>query len=368
MINFWVPFSFLVMSWIFSLINQGVTVPSLLFSVTFFSLFFLLPLLTDTMKKIIFYLFPILICLTFWTQLYHPFTWFILFALLVHLSSEATSKETLIYSIYGVLSLFIPLLFLHTPMSAITFLILGSFFSYILYELTNSRHLLRKLDREYHSIEGENRRMKRQLLSGEKMIRQEERNEIARELHDSVGHRLTALLMQLEAARVQTTDENTKEKIQEFKTLAQKSLKDTRKAVYAMKSDERSGIQAIIQLIKKLEAESHLAINFIVQSGIFNMRLTNEQSATMYRGIQESLTNMMRHSETKKATIEFSLLGNRIVQFKVSHAMTQKRVIKEGFGLSNMRNRLEELGGSLEVIQTDKAFTVIGKFPLERVE
>ncbi|GAA0355217.1 hypothetical protein GCM10008932_05280 [Alkalibacterium iburiense] len=210
--------------------------------------------------------------------------------------------------------------------------------------------------------------MKRQLLSGEKMIRQEERNEIARELHDSVGHRLTALLMQLEAARVQTTDEKTKEKIQEFKTLAQKSLKDTRKAVYAMKSDERSGIQAIIQLIKKLEAESHLAINFIVQSGILNMRLTNEQSATMYRGIQESLTNMMRHSETKKATIEFSLLGNRIVQFKVSHAMTQKRVIKEGFGLSNMRNRLEELGGSLEVLQTDKAFTVIGKFPLERVE
>ncbi len=171
--------------------------------------------------------------------------------------------------------------------------------------------------------------------------------------------------MQLEVARVQSQDEQSKTNYQKFKELAQVSLKETRDAVYTLKSDKTSGLQAIILLVRKLEIESHLEINFVVQSGILSMTLTNDQSATLYRAIQESLTNMMRHSQTRKATIEFALLAKRVVQFKVSHTISEKVIINEGFGIKNMRKRLEDLNGTLQITQDGKTLTVIGKFPIQ---
>ncbi|MER2063502.1 MAG: histidine kinase, partial [Alkalibacterium sp.] len=253
-------------------------------------------------------------------------------------------------------------------LSLIRFIFLFTFITYICTALKDTRDKELTYEKSFKQLSDDYAKMKRQMVTQEHVARQEERSHIARDIHDSVGHRLTALLMQLEVARHSAEDSETKQYFGDLKALAQDSLHDTRTAVKALRSDETAGIQAIVQLIRKLESESHLEIRFVIQSGVLGVKLTNAQSVTVYRSIQEALTNMMRHSKTRKATIEFSLLGDRYLQFKVCHAIRQKVSIKEGFGLSSMRNRLEELSGGLTLTQDENELRVIGQFPLQNEE
>lgn len=207
--------------------------------------------------------------------------------------------------------------------------------------------------------------IKRQQLRNDESIRLEERSQIAREIHDAVGHRLTALLMQLEVARLQAKNKESAEQFNALKQLAQMSLSDTRKAVSTLKSQEQSGLQAVIFLIRKLETESHLRLTMTLKSGVLNSRLNNEQSVTLYRAIQEALTNMMKHSDRKRAEIVFEIIAERELKFSVKHMHSEKVIVKEGFGLSNMKERLERINGKLSIQNNDNHFIVIGQFPLE---
>nr|WP_244244664.1 histidine kinase [Marinilactibacillus kalidii] len=207
--------------------------------------------------------------------------------------------------------------------------------------------------------------LKRTVQQQESTIRQEERNQIARELHDAVGHRLTALLMQLEVARIQSQDDENKERLEGFKKLAQLSLQDTRKAVSTLQSDEQSGLQAVIYLIRKLESESHLRLSITLNAGVLNQHLTNTQSVVLYRALQEALTNMMKHSHTRQAKIIFEIVAQRELRFKICHKINNAITIKEGFGLKNMRERIETINGKLEYEVNNDLFELTGQFPVE---
>lgn len=242
---------------------------TLIFSTTIFlTAYFSLPLMITPLKIVTFTAFPLLVLYTFWESLSSVFVWLIFLSLLIHFSQQSSKIEMLVYSLYLTLLVFMAILLYGDILSAFSFLLLSSLLTYALYELNISRSSQLELKTVVDSLKEENRQVKHQLLSGEQLIRKEERSEIAKELHDSVGHHLTALLMQLEVARVQSQDEQSKTNYQKFKELAQVSLKETRDAVYTLKSDKTSGLQAIILLVRKLEIESHLEINFVVQSGI----------------------------------------------------------------------------------------------------
>jgi signal transduction histidine kinase len=220
----------------------------------------------------------------------------------------------------------------------------------------------------HERVQKDYRSLKRQAVIHEKTVRQEERNQIAREIHDSVGHRLTALLMQLEVVRLQTTDVSDRETITHLKSLAQVSLTETREAVRALKSEETTGLTAVIQLIRKLEAESHLQIAFQIKAGAFSFPLTSKQSIVLYRSVQEGLTNMMRHSASREAEVEFRVVGGSFFRFRITNPLNKKIEIVEGFGLTAMRERLEELGGTLSINQAEGEFALTGTFPMEKGE
>ena len=213
----------------------------------------------------------------------------------------------------------------------------------------------------------EYRKMKRQLLSDEKLARQDERTQIAHDLHDSVGHKLTALLMQLEVFRLQA-DGQTAAQLQELKTLAKESLEDTRSAVKTLKQDEAGGLTAVIALIRKLEAESFLRIEFSVKAGAISASLRNDQMIIVYRAVQEALTNIMRHSNSRVAEIVFEAPGGSVFRFAISNDSPEKVEITEGFGLSAMRERIEGAGGRLDIIQAGKGLTIQGTLPLQGKE
>jgi|SRR5690625_2899283 len=365
MVNFWVSLAFLLVSWIFSVAVEGLSNQILFMSGLFFALYFVTPLLKKRSSQIIYLILPLLLGGMFFSENLNVFVWLMYLALA--LQSTQFFKETSFYFylfyLYVLMSLpyFMNQQWMYVSYLSLLALITGT----LLYFLHQAIHTRQTLEQQYETLTNEFRTLKRQIISGEKAIRQEERNQIAREIHDSVGHQLTALLMQIEAARIQAPDEGLKDKFSHLKQLAKQSLNETREAVKTLRSEETGGIQAIIQLIRKMEAESQLRLTITMQSGVLGVVLSNQQSVTIYRAIQEALTNMMRHSQSRQATIEFRRVADRDFRFEISHPLKEKVRIIEGFGLTNMRERLAEIDGRMSIVQDNEILTIIGQFPLE---
>ena len=186
---------------------------------------------------------------------------------------------------------------------------------------------------------------------------------IGHEIHDSVGHKLTALIMQFEVFRLHAEDKD-KEKIAYLKQLAEQSLEETRRAVKSFKQTEVGGLQGVIRLIRKLEMESFMKISFSVKHGAFAAPLTGEQSFAIYRAVQEALTNIMKHSTSREAHVMFESPGGSIFRFEVFNIAPSHPFFQEGYGLKAMRDRLEKVGGSLEIDHTDRHFVVRGSIRL----
>ncbi|QFF97843.1 sensor histidine kinase [Psychrobacillus glaciei] len=213
----------------------------------------------------------------------------------------------------------------------------------------------------YEELLGEYRSLKRTSLQQEEVVRLEERTRVARDIHDSVGHKLTALLMQLEMDSMTGNYPN----IVELKKLARESLEETRHAVRQLKQEEITGIQSVILLIRKLESESHLLVRFITEKGALSIPLTNEQSITLYRMLQEALTNAMKHGASREVEVTLRQTSTRCLQFLVGNKVSSVTPIEMGFGLTNMKARVEELGGELRILRTEEHFQIEGSFPLK---
>lgn len=76
-----------------------------------------------------------------------------------------------------------------------------------------------------------------------------------------------------------------------------------------LKSNEIGGLQGILRLIRMLETESFIRIQFSVKHGAFTVPLTGEQSFVIFRSVQEALTNIMKHSNAREAEISFEAPG-----------------------------------------------------------
>lgn len=365
MINFWISFIFLIVNWLFAAWMEGFIVSTILVSGLFFTLYFILPVVKKRWRQLIFVLLPIMLASVFVSPDFNGFVWLIYLSL--GIQSADTFKRTGLGVYIGylyALAVYPYVLYqewLYACYLSLLALVTGVLFFYTK-RATDQKKVLQE---QYEQVHDEFRLLNRQLVSSEKLARQEERNQIAREIHDSVGHRLTALLMQMEVARLQTSNEEMKNKFSELKKLAQASLQDIREAVRTLKSEETAGIQAVIQLIRKLESESQLRLSITMKTGVLSAVISNQQSVVIYRSIQEALTNMMRHSSSREASIEFQIVAERDLRFQISHPLKDKIQIKEGFGLKSMRERLNEIDGRLTIHQAERYLNVIGQFPLE---
>jgi signal transduction histidine kinase len=209
----------------------------------------------------------------------------------------------------------------------------------------------------------EYRKMKRRIVLDEQLVRQEERAQVGRDIHDSVGHKLTALLMQLEVFRMES-DTETASRIQELKELAKESLEETRSAVKALKLHETGGLSAILSMIRKLEQESFFRVNFSVKHGALSAPLSNTQSIAVYRAVQEALTNIIKHSNARDAEILFEAPGGGVFRFEIINNRKENKPFREGFGLRSMRERIEMAGGRLEINAFEDRFVVRGTLSL----
>lgn len=175
-----------------------------------------------------------------------------------------------------------------------------------------------------------------------------ERSRIAGEIHDTVGHTLTTILIELEAGRMLIDKDPilAKEKISIAKEQVKKGLKDIRSSVQAIKKGEdllcfQDSVLALISETEKTTA-CRIQSQLNVQS-----QLVPVQEKILYHIIQEALTNGLKHG---KATVFHLTLiedkGNICLQMSDNGIGTKE--IAMGFGLINMTERVRSIGGSIQ--------------------
>ncbi len=170
-----------------------------------------------------------------------------------------------------------------------------------------------------------------------------ERTRISRELHDLLGHHLTALSLNLEVAG-HLSEGRAKEHVQQAHTLAKLLLTDVREAVSQLR--ENGAIDLALALRPLAENVPSLDIRMDIESPL---TLDDpERAHVLLRCAQEIITNAVRHAGARHLWIDVRRNGERIVMSARDDGRGADRLVT-GNGLRGMRERLQQYGGQLQI-------------------
>jgi signal transduction histidine kinase len=180
----------------------------------------------------------------------------------------------------------------------------------------------------------------------------EERNRIAREIHDSLGHSLTALNLQLETALKlwQSNPGKAEAFLATAKELGSKALKDVRQSVSTMRSNplqEQSLERAIASLLENFHRSNGILPIYQIN---LEYSLPPEINTAIYRITQESLTNITKYAYATEIKLELATArGNLRLIIQDNGRGFDLGQNTTGFGLHSMRDRTLALGGEFNI-------------------
>lgn len=188
-----------------------------------------------------------------------------------------------------------------------------------------------------------------------------ERERLARDLHDSLGHALVTLSVQLEAVqRLYKVDpERASAQVDELKTLTRKSMEDLRRSLDGLRTPGLADqpLQAALQSLcvetgQRLKAEVNCSITGEVEM------LTPVMAETIWRAAQEALVNVGKHANARQVTLTLTVQREAVTL----HIADDGTGFKPGdenrpghYGLRGMRERVEGLGGTIRLANGDGA-------------
>jgi signal transduction histidine kinase len=184
-----------------------------------------------------------------------------------------------------------------------------------------------------------------------------ERNRIARELHDSLGHYLTIANVQLEAAR--SVAEGRDARLAAVQQLLHDGLGELRLSV-SMLREASSARLPFAQAINELVAESNATglPTDLTTSGVIRP-LPGAIGFALYRVTQEALTNVRRHARATKTVVHLDYQPERVRLSVVDDGVGVSSAPRAGSGLSGLRERVELLGGQLSLgAPSDRGFSI----------
>ncbi|TCO65790.1 signal transduction histidine kinase [Actinocrispum wychmicini] len=177
------------------------------------------------------------------------------------------------------------------------------------------------------------------------MTAEVERTRIARDIHDTLGHHLTAITVQLEMSMAfrDRDPEKADRSVANAYASARRALTDVRSAVRAMHSGDEFDLPAALQELVRDDLYGELKITGAPTAGI-------KAESTLYRAAQESITNARRHGKATKVSMALTygadtarlVIADNGCGFDIDD-------YTEGFGLQAMRERAELIGGHLQI-------------------
>jgi PAS domain S-box-containing protein len=216
-------------------------------------------------------------------------------------------------------------------------------------------------------------------LSGRLLqIQDEERRRIARELHDSAGQLLAAINMNISkvAREKDKLSPSAAKCVEENANLVEQALVEIRTMSHLLHPpllDEVGLESAIRGFIEGFSQRSKIGVNLIVTTGF--ERLSPDLEIAIFRVVQECLTNVHRHSGSRKAEVRLAR-RHGCIHLEVSDEGKGIPLDKQpdlnspatlGVGFRGMRERIRQLGGTLQVHSTGNGTSVEATLPIEQV-
>jgi len=218
--------------------------------------------------------------------------------------------------------------------------------------LLSERQSREQLEQVYQELETTHAQLRQYALRIEDQAALQERNRIAREIHDGLGHTLAAQTIQINNALLfwQSNGDKALTALKQAKQLGSEALLEVRKSVSMLRSNPLQG-QAIESAINKLVKDFHQSTGIEVKSTInLSTNLSTDINTTLYRIVQESLTNIYKHAEATLVTIDLHYHAG-VIQLSIrdngkGFNPTQNTT---GFGLQGIQERVTALYGQLQI-------------------
>jgi signal transduction histidine kinase/predicted ATPase len=176
-----------------------------------------------------------------------------------------------------------------------------------------------------------------------------ERNRIAQEIHDIVGHSLTSTILQVEAAKrlLRKDMDGSITRLNETQDLIRHSLNEIRNSVHMLKEDRYYDInEAMNKLIQDTEHNAGIVVHVEADS-IVHLSMIHKKA--IFHALQEGLTNGIRHGSSNEFWFRLRDDGRKL-RFSLQDNGIGFDHVAMGFGLSMMKDRIEQLRGTLSVV------------------
>lgn len=190
-----------------------------------------------------------------------------------------------------------------------------------------------------------NVRLQAQAAYVEELAGAKERNRVAREIHDSLGHALTTMAVQLEVAEAMhgAAPPRSLEAVKQAHLLAGEALADVRRSVGALRAEAAKPLPE--RMRELATGDERLAVQFI-QLGATRL-LSPEVEHGLFRVAQEGLTNVRKHAAAKTAAVTLDYRSGQRVSVSVSDDGRGNALASAGYGLTGLKERAVLLGGLL---------------------
>ncbi|HEX3048574.1 MAG TPA: histidine kinase [Bacillota bacterium] len=214
-----------------------------------------------------------------------------------------------------------------------------------------------------------NHKLQEHAATVEELAIARERNRIARDVHDTLGHTLSLLvtILQVTSISCKKDADQTEKKLQEGMVLARKGLEEVRRSVTGLGSnnmESKSWIDALEELVSTFQ-NTGMTIDFVMDD--IDQFLQPEVTGVIYRVCQEALTNSLRHGKATEVNIVLKRVGCFLKLFIIDNGIGCRDLDRQkGFGLTGMCERVESLKGTISFgSDGEYGFNIWVEIPIE---
>jgi signal transduction histidine kinase len=199
----------------------------------------------------------------------------------------------------------------------------------------------------------------------------DERQRMAREIHDTLAQGLTGIITQVQAAqRVWLAPDQARSHVDRALGLARTSLAEARRSVQALRPQELDGAQlpdALGDLARRWADGSDIDLRVDITGD--PVPLSPALEVALFRVAQEALTNVAKHARASRVGLTLSYLGDVVLLDIRDDGIGTRNERSQGFGLNSMRQRIRSVGGTMEIESTpDEGTAVSASVPAITVE
>ena len=232
------------------------------------------------------------------------------------------------------------------------------FFTQIAVTEQNSRE---EINRLVFELEKANQHLKEYALQVEELAVTRERNRLAREIHDGLGHYLTSIFMQVQAARAMLNIDSIKaaDLLEKAQSLSQEALTDVRNSVSTLRSPLLENIALPVAIEKLIEQSQFngIQVSYTVLGEVRS--ISARGTWTIYRTLQEGINNTVKYSKANALEIILDYRDKIIVSLTINDDGVGTNNLDGGFGIIGIKERVKLLEGHCKFTSSEgNGFTI----------